>query len=163
MRIRTDFVSNSSSSSFICIAADAKDIELFNKSELLSLHEYLERFGEREVFYNNWWLEHSPKMKFVSNERLCKMFATGISNTLPKSAKNAYLEHQKDWNAMCPYVEDALRPVWGNARFEYYEAEDCSIYGPEEFDEYWTNNEESFLVKVFNSRKMAFSRVFNNH
>lgn len=41
MKARIDFVSNSSSSSFICLAEDAKTIDLFNTSKTMNLHEYL--------------------------------------------------------------------------------------------------------------------------
>ena len=163
MKMRTDFVSNSSSSSFICTANDACGIELFNTSEQLSLHEYLERFGAQDVLYGEWWSNDKRKMKFVSDDELCRKFASGILYTLPFSAKEAYENDPEDWKAMMPYVEDALRPVWGDVKLEYYEAEDCSSYGPQSDEDYWSNNEESFLLNVFGHSKMKFSRVFNNH
>ena len=161
MKVRTDFVSNSSSSSFICTPADAAHIELFNKSEKLSLHEYLKQFGSQDVLYGSWW-DKKRKMKFVDNDTLCRKFATGIYHMLPFSAKDVYEVDHEDWDAMMLFVEEALQPVWGKEIFEYYEAEDSSCYG--ESSEYsWENNEESYLLRVFDHSSMKFSRIFNNH
>ena len=164
MKVRNDFVSNSSSSSFICTAEDARGIELFNKSEVLSLHEYLERFGDQEVLCSHWWTSNKPAMKFVDNETLCEKFKTGLFSTLPISAKKAYRMTPEDWDELMPYVEEALRPVWGKETFEYYEAEDCSEYGiVDDNDDWCLNNEESYLCRIFGNNNMKFSRVFNNH
>lgn len=177
MKLRNDFVSNSSSSSFICLASDASNIELFNTSEILSLHEYLNKFGCSDIF-KDWWWNTKHKIKFVSDKEFCSMFKDGITSTLPQSASkewnaldisstSQYEKITKSWEKIMPYVEKVLQPYWGNEKFEYYEAEDCQSYNPNGIsnDSYdpWENNEESYLYEYFSHHNMGFSRIFSNH
>lgn len=168
MKIRIDFVSNSSSSSFICSPEDAKDIELFNNSTILDLHQYIKRFGECEVFYNIWW-DKNKKIKFVSDDEFCRRFKHCVKGILPRSAKKTYLMHPDDFEEIASIIEKVLAPTWGNAKFEYYEAENCMSYtfsakSNEENDYYdYSDNEESYLEDLFSKRDMKFSRIFNNH
>ena len=155
MKTRADFVSNSSSSSFICCPEDASDIELFNESETMNLHEYLRDYGECDIFYYNWF-RPTGECRFVSDKKFCKMFAKNIQDRcLPESAREAYEMHGHEWEKIMPYVEDVLRPVWGDIVLEKYEAEDCN--------EYLHTDEESYLNALFNKREMKFKRIFNNH
>ena len=182
MKTRNDFVSNSSSSSFICLAKDASIIELFNNSESMNLHEYLDRLSTNDFYnynndfynYNDYYSRNDIKVDFVDDATFCKMFETSIAKVLPFSAKEEYerqvkIQKQKqeidkdawidpleDANALIKYVEDALKPVWGNEVFEYYEAKDASGYYDDE-------NEESYLYRWFSSHNMKFQRTFNNH
>ena len=172
-----DFVSNSSSSSFICLAEDAKTIDLFNTSETMNLHEYLQRFGCIDVF-SSWYDRVIDKMRFVDDEEFCRNFKNSVHGMLPNSAIDAFYDAKKDydtfqwsaaeyiWQRIMPVVENVLSPVWGQHMFEYYEAEDNTTYSEEHSAlDYgsWEDNEESHLIKVFSSRTMEFSRVFNNH
>lgn len=183
MKIRNDFVSNSSSSSFICSPEDACYIDLFNQSKILNLHEYLDKFGKRDIFSDWWFYFHSNKsdMKFVDDDEFSRRFEHSIFGILPKSAKKAYCSAdvnlsdmswsaiEKLWNAVKLNVESALVKEWGNSKFEYYEAEDCTLYVSNDSnddsndDDYYDGNEESYLSKWFDKHKMKFSRLFSNH
>jgi hypothetical protein len=54
MKTRLDFVSNSSSSSFLVLSGKA-EVPEFLKGSLLTFEQYADRFLSREVFYDPFW------------------------------------------------------------------------------------------------------------
>ena len=96
MKIRSDFVSNSSSSSFICLLSDNKYGILLDKFKILDLRAFLNEFGWRDLFDFNFDYRDDAEsiVKYVSSQAFSKKFGQGaVENTLPKTAKLAYEEY----------------------------------------------------------------------
>ena len=84
--LRNDFVSNSSSSSFIVAAEDNKYDILLQHYDVLTLSEYVEHYIREDVFC--WYsIKSINDIKFVSDSVFNKEFSRGITNTFPNSCK----------------------------------------------------------------------------
>ena len=78
--IRNDFVSNSSSSSFIVSNVDNKFDILLQNYDVLTLEEYVKHYIREDLF--NYAFEFKKEnIKYVSKAVFSKKFATGITNT----------------------------------------------------------------------------------
>lgn len=180
MRIRQDFVSNSSSSSFIvnydCINDSSMD------GEVLSLKQYLYRFGKRDLFEY-----HSvPTVKYVTEKRFNEIFSYGVFATLPNCCKTLYERYKmihekylglwlgsayckpsekvdddlkKSWRKeaddilfkILDKLEEVLMEKWGNNAFFYIEYSDDDIQaGYDVYDSCYND-------------QVKFKRNFSNH
>ena len=97
MKLRSDFVSNSSSSSFIVLHDDNRFGILLEDSEdyrvqHLSLREYLDRFAWREIWGEDIWTKKAKKIKFVTDQAFAEKFATSFCLIAPKSCKSYFDE-----------------------------------------------------------------------
>ena len=189
MKTRTDFVSNSSSSSFICALEDNKYGVLLQDFKLLNFDQYFEEFGSRDLSEYWGYYKDSENVEFVTSSRYSKMFGNGVYGYLPTNAKSAYdrliafkkTPKPKDFNdpawkerteteqklfddvkAICKKV---LEPNWKDAKFCYLEIDDneCSS-SAEAFDCY---SNEDLAHERFNYigsiKPLKFMRVFSNH
>jgi len=161
--IRNDFVSNSSSSSFIVSHDDNKFHLLLSNPRVLTLKDYINEFGRRHIF--NYWCysdREMDKIKFIAPPRFSKLFGGNVNMTLPSTAKN-YMEEYlsvyksrpegakwdskefKSWSERCETlmqkvmdcVYKAVEPEWKNVKFDFEEIDDNYIgdYGDYDNDE----------------------------
>ena len=116
MKICSDFISNSSSCSFVVLHSEnIYGVLLYGELiKQLTLEEYFEKFGERELFEWRWFYdmnENSPKFTYVSDIEFCEPFKQGKhEGVLPLSAKalneklcsavNKRLEHERELSRM---------------------------------------------------------------
>lgn len=170
MKARIDFVSNSSSSSFICTYEDLDYTHYHGSMSTMDLRTYCERYALADVFGRWRWLDGISKrsMKFVDNNALQDSFSSSIYYMLPASAKKAfddylaiYNDKSADYNvrrskidaaekAIADKIYDALAPKWKGVTFVCIAASD-------------DNGDEQYMESAFYGSEKRFSRVFNNH
>ena len=98
MKIRHDFVSNSSSSSFIIDHKSNVCRAFLDDKEMksLSLEDYIKQFAWREIepdSYDYYYAKRSQepeKMEFVSPQAFAKLFTASMHCVLPTTAKAEY-------------------------------------------------------------------------
>ena len=153
MKTRNDFVSNSSSSSFICTLADNKFQCLLSDFRVLTLESYFKEFGDREISDQWCYGIEDADMKFVSPQEYSSRFSNGVAHVLPMTAKSLYEEYSaqvkrrkelhlqygskeledalKAEDAIFSMIKEkcveALKLEWRNERFCYSEVSDNFI------------------------------------
>lgn len=191
MKTRIDFVSNSSSSSFICALEDNQFGILLSSFQVLDFDQYFDKFGKREVEEYQFY-DKDRKMKFISDQEYAKQFATGNVGCLPEFARDSYaaLDTYKkkeppsgkynykdpEWKAfydkedalLHQVVDDCktvLRPYWGETKFCYSEIEDNNCSDIAEIFECWSDEDlaDERFVYVDSLKKLKFKRVYSNH
>ena len=158
--LRNDFVSNSSSTSFVFVLKEESDEYCFPSTpepDYLNLDEYMRQYGREEIF-GPYWKNEPDNVKFVTPEKLQKMFSFDIEGVLPNTAKNEFKEYKKfnvntttleesrkSWKIkdalfkdLIEKVTEALRPVWGKETFISVDASDYNDEGENE-EEMWSD------------------------
>ena len=158
MKNRHDYVSNSSSSSFIVLHRDNKYKILLQDPTVLSLRDYVFKFLSREIFPDFFFREEKKEIDFVSAEKFAKQFGEGknMTNVLPDTARDlmdAYAKAKAETDRICPSDEQyaamhrnrhnlkdqimeevykALELKWKNEKFDYEEVDDNNVNEPSE-------------------------------
>ena len=170
MKTRHDFVSNSSSSSFICAYEDLDKMSYSGDLSTMDLREYCEYYALDDVFGRWRWFDGISKrsMKFVDDNALQDSFSSSIYYMLPMSAQKDLddyiaLDNDKSMEydvrrskrdaiekAIADKIYDALAPKWKDVTFACIDASD-------------DNGDEQHMESAFYGPEKRFSRVFNNH
>ena len=179
--IRNDFVSNSSSSSFIVAAEDNKYDILLQDYDVLDLKAYIDHFIFRDMSqYGGLVLNDKEDLKkfvFVSNTTFNKLFDRNISFKLPdiskpfvdkylnKKSKN-YDDIEDFMKALKKVYYDVLKLKWENCKFHYSEI-DNNMLDEDKYTDYLECNTMTDLVEsrinyMNDMKTLKFLRIFNN-
>jgi len=138
--LRNDFVSNSSSSSFIVTENDNKFDILLREYDVLDLKAYIDHFLIHDSFNDIWnYLYQKQSPKFVSDVKYNSCFKYNLWNTFPilakpiveklitsveKDGKSLYDgTYKSDIDTLKDICTKALELKWKNTKFHYAEIE----------------------------------------
>lgn len=132
MKTRLDFVSNSSSSSYIIAAEDNVHLMVLSDPEVMTLKELLKRFGHR-MFFPYWRTSAEelrmavvPDDKFISMflfDTLCKLSSNERIYCIPECASRAFelylkLDDIKTEEQYIELISTVFKPEAGNLTTE---------------------------------------------
>jgi len=187
--VRNDFVSNSSSSSFIVASTDNKYDILLQDYNILTLEEYMKHYFREDFLY----YVSEPDMdiknfKFVSDLKYNKAFSHSLYRTLPGSCKEdmeAYIvlyknrpngnwdsdnvrKWSKNMDDIMLQIEskclEALKLDWKDVKFHSAEVDDNYI--EDDREDLVSSEEEKVQERIdyMNQLKpLKFYRTFSHH
>lgn len=188
--IRNDFVSNSSSSSFIVSAEDNQFDCILPHYDVLTLKQYVDHYFSTDCMHYMYYCDYDvANFSFVTDSVYCARFSHTLDRTLPNSCKQdlkIYINHYKnrpnavEWNSkeyiewnknlddllehMKEKVYKTLSLKWENVKFHCSDVTDNYITADR--DDGICNEEELYQERLdyINSLKpLKFRRVFSFH